>query len=132
MWCSWQCVYVRVFISDVPHACSLTTCVDAIVFVLWGDLQVPDAKKQDVSRAVKLSMITPGGTLTSASAPLELELQLQPLKPFETSVQLIINKASGGRYVCSGWHCHREPALCVCVFPRVFSAWLTTNAGFLV
>jgi len=62
------------------------------------ELVVPDAKKQDVSRAVKLSMITPGGTLTSASAPLELELQLQPLKPFETSVQLIINKASGGRW----------------------------------
>ena len=64
-------------------------------------VQVPDAKKADVSRAVKLSMVTPGGVLTSATAPLELELQLQPLKPFETSVQLIINKASGGRYVAA-------------------------------
>jgi hypothetical protein len=60
---------------------------------------VPDAKKSSVSRAVKLTMVTPGGQLTDPGTPLELELELQPLKPFETSVQIIINKASGGRCV---------------------------------
>lgn len=62
------------------------------------EMVVPDAKKSSVSRAVKLTMVTPGGQLTDPGTPLELELELQPLKPFETSVQIIINKASGGRW----------------------------------
>ncbi len=55
-----------------------------------------------MNRAVKLTMVTPGGQLTDPTAPLELELELQPLKPFEVSAQLIINKASGGRCVWAG------------------------------
>jgi hypothetical protein len=43
-------------------------------------------------------MLTPGGVLSSPTALLELEVLMQPFKPFESSVQLIINKASGGRW----------------------------------
>ena len=45
-----------------------------------------------------MSLETPDGKLTSPDQPLEFDFVLEPLKPFDASIQLVINKSTGGRW----------------------------------
>lgn len=60
--------------------------------------QIPDDRLSYVQRSLTVNMVTPGGKLASPSDPLEFDFVLEPLKPFEASVQLVLNKSTGGRW----------------------------------
>jgi hypothetical protein len=51
-----------------------------------------------VNRSLHVTLLTPEGKLRAVDEPLEFEMSLEPLKPFEASIQFIINKSTGGRW----------------------------------
>lgn len=51
-----------------------------------------------IRRSLQVECVTTEGKLAGVDDPLEFDVTLEPLKPFEASIQLVVNKSTGGRW----------------------------------